>query len=197
MWPKDRQLTQAEADAYLASKDPGGMLIDATKPPPMPAPTRGSAPPPGTPTVDKPAFAEEAAREYQENRLKQGGGMPEGSWDGVPAPGEYEDLTRSFAVTCKRADAERRRLRTLKTTPLRGAPKDTPQVTVEAVVYDLSTTGLEALLEPNCQRRLRELSPQQLRDVLRRLVGLRPRHPKINDALLTRIAAGRQRKLRS
>src|SRR5262249_18471489 len=42
--------------------------------------------------------------------------------------------------------------------------------TVEAVVYELRTHGLAQLKKPNCQRRLGELSPEQLREVMARLI---------------------------
>ena len=56
--------------------------------------------------------------------------------------------------------------------------------TVEAVMYELRTHGLAQLVKPNCQRRLGELSGEQLREVMARLIKLRPQYPKIDDALL-------------
>jgi hypothetical protein len=59
--------------------------------------------------------------------------------------------------------------------------------TVDAVVYELRTHGLAQLGKPNCQRRLGDLSPEQLREVIARLIRLRPRYPKIDDALLLQL----------
>jgi len=50
--------------------------------------------------------------------------------------------------------------------------------TVETVVYELRTYGLAQLKKPNSQWRLGELSPEQLREVLARLIRLRPQYPK-------------------
>ena len=59
--------------------------------------------------------------------------------------------------------------------------------TAEAVVYELRTHGLAQLKKPNCRRRLGELPPEQLREVLARLIRLRPQYPKIDDALLVQL----------
>ena len=56
--------------------------------------------------------------------------------------------------------------------------------TVEAVMYELRTYGVAALAGPNCQRRLAELSPDQLVEVIQRLMNLRPKYPAITDKLL-------------
>jgi len=64
---------------------------------------------------------------------------------------------------------------------------DAPQVTVEAVMYELKESGLDALKAPNARRRLGDLSQKQHREVLARLVKLRPRYPKITDELLVHI----------
>lgn len=60
--------------------------------------------------------------------------------------------------------------------------------TVEAVMYELRTKGTVALKAPNCQRRLSDLSPTQVRTVIERLEGLRPKYPAITDDLLLQIA---------
>src|SRR5262252_9518325 len=59
--------------------------------------------------------------------------------------------------------------------------------TVEAVVYELRTYGLVQLKKPNCQRRLGDLSGEPLREVIARLIKLRPQYPKIDDMLLLQL----------
>jgi hypothetical protein len=61
---------------------------------------------------------------------------------------------------------------------------DAPQVTVEAVMYELREYGLNALKAPNARERLGTLSRKQHREVLARLIRLRPRYSKISDELL-------------
>ena len=61
---------------------------------------------------------------------------------------------------------------------------DAPQATVEALVYELRTNGLAALNHPNCRRRLDDVSTAQLRQVLARLIKLRPKHLAITYDLL-------------
>jgi hypothetical protein len=56
--------------------------------------------------------------------------------------------------------------------------------TVEALMYELRTLGLAALAGSNCRRRLAELNREQLQDIIRRLMRLRPRYPNITDELL-------------
>jgi hypothetical protein len=56
--------------------------------------------------------------------------------------------------------------------------------TVEALMYELRTYGLAAVAGPNCRRRLSDLSTAQLREVIGRLIQLRPRCPAITDELL-------------
>jgi transposase len=67
--------------------------------------------------------------------------------------------------------------------PFRGASPST----VEALMYELRESGLDAVKAPNCRRRLGELSREQIKEVLTRLIKRRPRHPKITDELLLRI----------
>jgi hypothetical protein len=57
-------------------------------------------------------------------------------------------------------------------------------MTVEAVMYELRTYGLAAIAEPNCQRRLADLSDAQVREVIERPHQLRPKYPAITDNLL-------------
>jgi hypothetical protein len=56
--------------------------------------------------------------------------------------------------------------------------------TIEAVMYELRTYGMAATAGQNCKRRLSELSPDQVRDVIVRLDRLRPTYPAITDDLL-------------
>src|SRR5262249_26288549 len=48
----------------------------------------------------------------------------------------------------------------------------TPQPTVEAVMYELRTDGVAALKESNCRRRLGDLSRDQFKEVIARLIKL-------------------------
>src|SRR5262249_33731006 len=50
----------------------------------------------------------------------------------------------------------------------------TPQSTVEALMYSLRERGVAALSEPDCRRRLSELSDDQMREVATRLQKLKP-----------------------
>ena len=51
-------------------------------------------------------------------------------------------------------------------------------------MYELRTLGLAALAGSNCRRRLAELNREQLHEIIRRLMCLRPRYPAITDELL-------------
>lgn len=55
---------------------------------------------------------------------------------------------------------------------------------VEALMYELRTLDLAALASSNCRRRLAELNREQLQDIIRRLMRLRPCCPAITDELL-------------
>jgi hypothetical protein len=59
-----------------------------------------------------------------------------------------------------------------------------PQVVVEAVLHQLRTDGLGVFADPNCRRRLTDLSDGQLRDVLAVLIRVRTRCPAVTDELL-------------
>jgi hypothetical protein len=59
--------------------------------------------------------------------------------------------------------------------------------TVEALMYSLRERGDRALAEPDCQRRLSELSSDQLVEVISRLMKLRSKYPAITDQLLFRL----------
>jgi hypothetical protein len=56
--------------------------------------------------------------------------------------------------------------------------------TVEALMWGLRTKGIAHLHEPNCRRRLSELSTAQLHKVIARLIQLRPEYPAITDELI-------------
>jgi hypothetical protein len=56
--------------------------------------------------------------------------------------------------------------------------------TVEALMYSLRERGAAALAEPDTQRRLGELSGNQVREVISRLVKLRSKYPAVTDELL-------------
>jgi hypothetical protein len=62
-----------------------------------------------------------------------------------------------------------------------------PQSTVEALIYELRRHGLIALQHSNCLRRLDDVSTAHLREVLSRLIKLRPENPLITDDLLLKI----------
>lgn len=68
---------------------------------------------------------------------------------------------------------------------LRGAAPST----VEALLYSLRERGVAALAEPDCKCRLSELSVVQIRTVIERLDGLRPKYPRITDDLILLLAA--------
>jgi hypothetical protein len=59
--------------------------------------------------------------------------------------------------------------------------------TVEALMYEFRTYGLAALAGPNCRCRLSELSNAQVREVIGRLMRIRPNYPAITDELLFRL----------
>jgi uncharacterized protein YjiS (DUF1127 family) len=58
------------------------------------------------------------------------------------------------------------------------------QSTVEALVFELRENGAAQLEKANCRRRLSELSDEQLREVIGRLMAMQPQYLKINDALI-------------
>jgi hypothetical protein len=63
--------------------------------------------------------------------------------------------------------------------------------TVEALMWGFRTKGIAHLQEPNCLRRLSELSTAQLREVIKRLIYCREsypgRDPGISDELLLKL----------
>jgi hypothetical protein len=50
-------------------------------------------------------------------------------------------------------------------------------ITVEAVMWELRTDGLAALQTPGGRRRLSELTTEQMREVIRRLIHCRTKYP--------------------
>jgi hypothetical protein len=56
--------------------------------------------------------------------------------------------------------------------------------TVEALLLGLRERGTAALAKQECRRRLANLSSVQVREVLARLMALRPTYPAIDDELL-------------
>lgn len=64
---------------------------------------------------------------------------------------------------------------------------DAPQATIEALLHELRMHGLAALSHPNCLRRLDDVSTAQLREMLARLIKLRPKYPTITDDLLLKL----------
>jgi hypothetical protein len=58
---------------------------------------------------------------------------------------------------------------------------------VEALTLELRERGEAALAKPESRRRLAALSTTQVREVIARLIALRPRHPAITDDLLFRL----------
>ncbi len=69
-----------------------------------------------------------------------------------------------------------------------------PEVTYEAACYELRTYGVEALKNPNCRRRLGDLSAEQLDRVIAALIRMRGRDycPGINDELFLALEGLRQ-----
>jgi len=65
---------------------------------------------------------------------------------------------------------------------------EAPEATYNAVVYELRTHGLPQLSNPNCQRRLSDLSAAQVKAVIASLQQRRGQYPKVTDELLTALA---------
>jgi hypothetical protein len=59
--------------------------------------------------------------------------------------------------------------------------------TVEALMYSLRERGSAALSERGCLDRFANLSSDQIRDVIKRLIALRPHYPNITDELLFKL----------
>jgi hypothetical protein len=62
---------------------------------------------------------------------------------------------------------------------------EAPESTFQAVFYELRTHGVAQLRQPNCQRRLADLSIAQLKRLIGGLQQRRGQYPGISDELLT------------
>ena len=62
------------------------------------------------------------------------------------------------------------------------------RATVEALMNELRTNGVRALSKSNCQRRLHDLSTDQVSAVIERLMRLPARYPATTDELLLALA---------
>jgi hypothetical protein len=74
--------------------------------------------------------------------------------------------------------------------PPAGPPSQRDQAansTVEALMYALRERGVDALSERAVLYRLADVSSDQTRDIIRRLIVLRPRYPNVSDALLFKL----------
>ena len=65
---------------------------------------------------------------------------------------------------------------------------EAPKATYDAVVYELRTYGLAQLTQPNCQRRLADLSTAQVKAVIASLQQCRGQYLNVSDELLTTLA---------
>jgi hypothetical protein len=61
------------------------------------------------------------------------------------------------------------------------------ETAVNALMFSLCQRGIAALSEPTTQRRLSELSKQQVSELIVRLDHLRPKYPKICDHLIVKV----------
>jgi hypothetical protein len=59
--------------------------------------------------------------------------------------------------------------------------------TIEALMAGLRERGMAALTDPKVERRLGEVSAEQLREVIARLIKLRPQCRAISDELLLQL----------
>jgi hypothetical protein len=57
-------------------------------------------------------------------------------------------------------------------------------LTCEALAYQLRENGLPELAKSDCRERIAALSSDQLRELIARLMRLRPKYPAITDDLL-------------
>jgi hypothetical protein len=65
--------------------------------------------------------------------------------------------------------------------------KNAAESTVEALMHSLRERGVAALSDRGCLDRLADLSSTQVRDVITRLIALRPRYPSITDELIFKL----------
>ena len=59
--------------------------------------------------------------------------------------------------------------------------------TIEALIVGLRERGMAAFMDPKVERRLGEVSAEQLREVIARLIKLRPQCRAITDELLQQL----------
>jgi hypothetical protein len=59
-----------------------------------------------------------------------------------------------------------------------------PQATFDALLYELRTHGLPQLRNPDCRRRLGDVSDAQLEDLIAALIRLQPNYYNITDELI-------------
>jgi hypothetical protein len=92
--------------------------------------------------------------------------------------------SRSFCRLCREADRKAAARRQLSDDPRRhGAP----QSTFDALLYELRTHGISQFANPNCRRRLADLSSHQVRELIAALMRLRPKYSAITDDLLLKL----------
>jgi hypothetical protein len=66
-------------------------------------------------------------------------------------------------------------------------PREAAQSTYDALLYKLRIFGIKQLCEPNCCRRLEELSPQQMTDLIGTLTRVQPKYRVISNELISTI----------
>jgi hypothetical protein len=134
----------------------------------------------------------ELQRAYEDSirRHLEGRSNPETEYNFVP--GEYEGISGTFANACRLADYRQRKQQRERHQP---ADKPTPRAaasTVEALMYSLRERRTAALEESDTQRRLAQLSEEQLVEVADRLQRLKPHvaqpwsEPEIASLLIVR-----------
>jgi len=57
--------------------------------------------------------------------------------------------------------------------------------TIEALIYPLRSRGIMALADEDALRRLSELSPRQMKEIIQRLQKMRANYPAISDSLIS------------
>lgn len=65
--------------------------------------------------------------------------------------------------------------------------RDALSLTYDALLYELRTFGVVQFANPNCQRRLADLSIKQVRELIAALMRLKPEYPAITDELLLKL----------
>jgi hypothetical protein len=63
-----------------------------------------------------------------------------------------------------------------------------PQSTYDACLYELREHGVSQLSQPNCKRRLGDLTTDQVRELIAALLRLKPKYPAtISDTLILKL----------